>query len=240
MPGTALAIAQQAAMELGIPKPLQLATATDETSIQLLALLNSAGAELVTYWEWQFLIHQQTIVTVNGQAAYARPADFNRQVNQTIWDKNNQRPVQGPISSQGWQVLENSLIATGPFARYRITLNEVELNPVPADDGLEFNYIYVSGFWLEDGLNPGTYSDMIMNDLDQPLFDFWLMVKFLKLKLWEAKGLDTQALRDDFMRAFNNLTGQSQGGAILRLTPSRGFPYITVGNVPDGNWNVGP
>jgi hypothetical protein len=240
MPGTVLAIAQQAAMELGLPKPLQLVTSSQQTDLQLLALMNAAGSELVTYYEWQFLIAKHTITTVNGQSQYARPADFNRQINQTIWDKGNQRPVQGPVSSQGWQTLENSLIAYGPFARYRITQNTVELNPVPAEDGLDFNYLYVSGAWLESGVTPGTYLSMIAQDSDMPLFDFWLMVKFLKLKMWEIKGLDTQAIRDDFMRTFNALTGQSEGAPVLRISPCRGFPYITPANVPEGSWNVNP
>ena len=70
------------------------------------------------------------------------------------------------------------------------------------------------------------------------LFDFWLMVKFLKLKIWQAKGLDTTSLTQDFTRAFDAYTGHDHGAPILAVSRRYVAPWLTVGNLPDGNWNV--
>lgn len=238
MQGTALQVLQQAALELGLPKPTLGAVSQEATSVQLWALLNAAGNELCVYHDWQFLNKTAKIITVSGQATYDRPSDFNHQIDQTFWDKNNSRPVSGPVSSQGWQTLENAVISTGPFSRYRINGNKVEVTPTPETDGNEMNYCYISNGWVQSYLDPNRFMSILENDQDTILFDFWLIVKFLKLKMWEAKGLDTTTLGADFARTFGTLTGHDQGAPILNLSPRVAMPYISVYNVPEGNWKV--
>ena len=41
------------------------------------------------------------------------------------------------------------------------------------------------------------------------------MVKFLKLKMWQAKGLDTSNYVADFTRVFDAQTGQDHGAPVL-------------------------
>lgn len=239
MLGSALQIVKQAAGELGLPVPAELVTSQEQTSIQLLSLLNSAGNELVTYYDWEFLINTHNIVTEAGVGAYPRPGNYQRQINQTIWDKNNHRPAVGPVSPQGWQTLTNAVVTTGPFARYRIAGRKVEFLPAPTAAGLNFNYQYISTDWVQSYLDPNIFSPMVVNDQDTIQFEFWLMVKFLKLKLWQAKGLDTVSLAADFNRAFDATTDQDHGAPVLGLSSSHKTPYLNMQNVPDGNWNVG-
>ena len=236
MYGTALKIAQQAAAELGLPVPTDLTGTAAQLSVEMAALINAAGTELLTYWDWQDMLALATITTVAGQALYTRPLDFYRQVNQTIWDGANTRPVAGPVSPQGWQALVNSAISGGPFASYRVIGDKIEISPVPTKDGQILTYNYIRDGWVQSGGNPNIRLNMVQTNTDTPLFDFWLMVKFLKLKLWQAKGLDTIAYTQDFQRTFNVLTGQDQGAPVLSLSPMWDGPYITVWNVPEGNW----
>lgn len=239
MIGSALWIARQANSELGLTPPLELAASPEQTSIQLFALLNAAGNELVLYYDWEFLLKKHTIITEADRASYPRPADYARQVNQTIWDNSNRRPAAGPLSPQSWQALTNATTTTGPFARYRVAGRNTEFLPVPAESGLEYNYQYISNGWVQDYSSAEKFKAIITNDSDMVQFDMWLMVKFLKLKLWQAKGLDTTTLMADFSRAFDAAVGQDHGAPVLGLSGPTCVPMIGAFNLPDGNWNQG-
>jgi hypothetical protein len=239
MQGDALQVAKQAAMELGLPPPTSLVTSAEKTSIQLLGLLNSAGYTLMTMFDWQFLTKTHQIATVAGQAAYPAPADFGRMINQTLWDHDNRRPAHGPVSPQGWQVLTNAVVTAGPFARYRVAGGLTEFLPVPGETGHNFNYQYISNGWVQSYQDPAIFTPFITNDGDTLAFDFWLLVKFLKLLMWQAKGLETTHLATAFAQAYDALTGQDHGAPILSLSNRQQMPWLTIFNVPDGNWNVG-
>jgi hypothetical protein len=239
MNGNALQIARQAAQELGLPAPAELVTSQEQTSIQMLGLLNAAGNELLNVFEWQFLNKTFLLNTVAGNGKYAIPSDVSRIINQTMWDYGNRRPAYGPVSSQGWQVLTNALISVGPFARYRVVDNSIEILPIPGQSDHVFDFQYISNGWVHNYLDPNLYTSFILNDLDTPLFDFWLLVKLLKVKLWQAKGLDTTAYLSDFARTLDALTGMDHGAPVLGLANSFKTPWLTMYNVPDGNWNTG-
>ena len=239
MQGNALQIARQAAMELGLPVPTELVTSQEQSSIQMLGLLNAAGNELLNIFEWQFLLKTFILNTVAGTGKYPIPSDVSRIINQTMWDYGNRRPAYGPVSPQGWQILTNALISVGPFARYRVVDNSIEILPIPGQSNHVFDFQYISNGWVHNYLDPDQYTSFILNDLDTPLFDFWLMVKLLKVKLWQAKGLDVSAYLSDFMRTLDALTGMDHGAPVLGLANTFKTPWLTTYNVPDGNWNTG-
>lgn len=239
MQGNALQIAKQAAMELGLPVPTELVTSQEQSSIQMLGLLNAAGNELLNIFEWQFLLKTFILNTVAGLGKYDIPSDVSRIINQTMWDYGNRRPAYGPVSPQGWQVLTNALISVGPFARYRVVDNSIEILPIPGQSNHVFDFQYISNGWVHNYLDPAQYTSFILNDLDTPLFDFWLMVKLLKVKLWQAKGLDVSAYLSDFMRTLDALTGMDHGAPVLGLANTFKTPWLTTYNVPDGSWNTG-
>lgn len=239
MLGSALQIARQANGELGLTPPLELVASAEQTSIQLLALLNAAGNELVSYYDWEFLLKKHVITTEAGKSAYPRPSDYARQINQTAWDKTSRRPASGPISPQNWQTLTNATTLAGPFVRYRAAGRNTEFLPTPAKDGMEYNYQYVSNGWVQSYTDPEKFGPLVVADQDVIQFDFWLMVKFLKLKLWQAKGMDTTALMADFSRAFDAATGQDHGAPVLNMSGDRNASLIGAFNLPDGNWNQG-
>lgn len=237
--GTALQVAKQAAIELGLPVPTELVTSLEVTNIQLLGLLNSAGNELIQYYDWEHLLKLHSFTSVPNQGAYDRPSDYARMVNQTLWDNSMRRPAYGPMSPQSWQVLTNAVTNAGPFSRYRVAGGKIEILPVPAGAGHNFNFQYISNGWVNSYLDPSINTALIVNDQDTLLFDFWLLVKFLKLKVWQIKGLDTSGLSTDFSRAFDACTGQDHGAPVLNLSRTRNTPFLTMGNVQDGNYNIG-
>jgi len=238
MRGTALKIVQQACGELGLPVPAYGLASQDQTTIQLFALLNSCGNEMLNWMDWQFLIKDHEITTNGTDVAYPRPSDFNSQINQTIWDKGMRRPVRGPLSPQQWSAIKNRIVSVGPFIMYRINGDMVEFNRNPGADTIV--YQYVSNGWVEQYDNPAIHSQMIANDNDIVTYEFWLMVKMLKMRMWGAKGLDSSALKKEFDTLYDAITGQDQGAPILNMSPRVRGALITSNNVPDGNYGTIP
>lgn len=239
MQGDVLSIIKQAASELGLPVPVEGVASRDQTSIQLVSLLNSAGYDLVFSHDWEELIKVATITTVAEQEEYSLPSDYARLIKQTMWG--NGGLISGPVSPQQWQVIKLSDGVSGDSTKFRIRGNKILLNPTPATAGITYNFEYVSDGWVQSYTSPGTYTNLIPNDKAIPIFDFFLMVKFLKLKLWQAKGFDTTGLTTDLDRLFVGLTSAKgapviyltkgvYGGGDLHIeipteTPSLGFPY---------------
>lgn len=239
MRGTVLKIVQQTCAELGLPVPNEVASSKEQTSIQLMALLNSAGYELMQSFQWQFLDRVGTITTVAGQDSYDLPENFSKLINQTLWSSTLElTPVRGPMSPQEWQAIKNGSLGSPVHQSFRIQGNQMILDPVPGDDGEILNFEYVSSGWVEKYNILNEYRSFIINDQDIPLFDMFLLVKYLKVKMWQAKGLDTTSYDVDLARMYDSVTSGDKGAPVLSLGNNRNGNYISNGNVPEGNWGV--
>lgn len=242
----ALWIVQQAQDEMGLPRATSLSTATQQTDLQVKALLNAAGNELVNYFTWEQLTKEFIITTVAEQGSYNLPTDFKYFLDQTQWDRSNHWPLLGPKTAQEWQWIKGGLISQGPRLRYRLQGFKFLLWPIPGSPGSgtfvpwTLAMEYVSKNWIYANVaDPAPSKDLITTDTDIPVFDEWLLVKFIKLKFWETKGFDTTAYRDDFMNTFFSLTGKNMGAPTLTMSPRPASIYIGPNNIPDGSWPVG-
>lgn len=233
---TALRIIQQAAAELGLPVPNSAVTSREATVTQLLALLNTAGYELAHAFEWQQLIRKVTVPTVTGQSDYVLPSDFGKIINQTIWSSDNVDQIDGPLSAQRWELRTEGLLNSGPFTGFRIFGNKLNLNPAPTTVS-NITFEYLSNGWVNSYLDPSNYTQTISNDKDVPQFDFMLLVKFLKLKMWQAKGLDTTSLEKDFARLYDMMSSQNKGAPVLSVTHRRLSTTLPL-NVPETGYGL--
>lgn len=231
---TALEIVNQAAGELGLLTTSSI-TASDTQTTQLLSLLNSAGNELVMMYPWEQLTKEWALTTVNGTDNYALPTDWAYFLDQTQWDQTNHWPLMGPKSAQEWQWLKGGLLSQGPRLRFRVRANRFYVFPT-AMGTLSLAMEYVRTTWVEYATD--TYRDTIQADSDVPVFDPWLLVKYLKLKFFESKGLNTEAVKSDFLLTLTSTTGKDKGAPILSLAPRLRSILIGPYSVPDGNWPV--
>jgi hypothetical protein len=235
---SAISVLQQVAGELGLPRPATVVGVNDLISSQLLALLNSAGNELLLYYPWEQFSSTFNVATVGGQGDYTLPEDLAYFTDQTQWDNTNHWPLSGPKSAQEWAFLKGSLVAPLPRIRYRIAGDVLKLYPVPAigASSLSLSMEYISKNWVQ----PLTLveSDLITLDTDVLQYNPWLLVKFVKFKFYELKGFPTLGVQADFMRIFNSLTGKDTGADKLSLSSNPTTAYLTMNSVPDGNWGV--
>ena len=90
---SALAIARQAMGELGMPRPTTLTAGIDETSNQLLFLLNSLGERLSRLPLWAETRAEWSLTTVLATDAYDLPQDWLVPLADTVWDRSGRWPA---------------------------------------------------------------------------------------------------------------------------------------------------
>jgi hypothetical protein len=95
---------------------------------------------------------------------------------------------------------------------------------------------YIRSTWVEYATD--TYRSTVQADADVPVFDPWLLVKFVKLKFFEAKGLNTEAVKSDFLLTLTSTTGKDKGAPILSLAPRVQSILLGPYSVPDGSWPI--
>jgi hypothetical protein len=244
-PRSALWVIQQAMVEMGLPKPVQAVTSTDTTVQQMLALLNRAGTEMVLGYPWEQITKEYVFDTAAAVLApdgltliQPLPSDWSYFLDQTQWDRTNHWPLLGPKTAQEWQWLKGGLLSSGPRIRYRVVGGNLELFPgssVTSKIAME----YIADSWLASADTVNTYYAEVTADSDILLLDPWIVTAYLKLKYWEAKGLDTTAYTKDFVGIWEARIGKSKGAPVLTLAPRARTMLIGINNIPDGSWNVG-
>lgn len=245
-PRSALWVIGQAMVEMGLPKPAQVVASTDITVQQMLALLNRAGTEMVLGYPWAQLTKEYVFDSSTATPApdgltliAPLPADWSYFLDQTQWDRTNHWPLLGPKTAQEWQWLKGGLLSSGPRIRYRVVGGKLELFPGAATTS-EIAMEYVADTWLQSATQTNTYYAEVTSDTDELLLDPWVITAYLKLKYWEAKGLDTTAYTKDFLGIWEARLGKNKGAPVLTLAPRARTMLIGINSIPDGSWAVSP
>jgi hypothetical protein len=171
-----------------------------------------------------------------AQTKYAFPADYQRIIDRTQWDKSKHWEMLGPESPQQWQWLKSGYISTGPRIRWRILGNTFQIWPgVSTSEYLGFEY--VSKYWAIDGVTGASKASFTL-DSDTAQFDTRLMVAGLKLKYFGIKGFETQILQDEYDAILASVKGEEQGAPILSFAPKLSSILIGPENLPDSGYGV--
>lgn len=226
---TANTIINRVALEVGLATDTDPVSSTNEHFQQLQGLLDGCGQELVELHPWQGLMRPWEKVTAvpPDTGDYDLPDDFAYMINQTGWDQTNNVALGGPLGAQDWAYLEGrDLVSQSIYASFRLAQNKIRLFPQPPPNGLTIKFIYISRNWLLEQ-NGTTYRDTIGTGSDVVLYEPIMIMKFLKCKFLEAKGMDSSAARIEFENMLQARMGADEGAPILNAANnSRGFPYL--------------
>jgi len=231
---TANKLLNDTAVEVGLNPVQDPYASTDPIFQQMVYLLNSAGQELVSMYEWSFLVGSAEVITdstTNPDGKYPLPDDFSYMIDQTGWDRDRRLPMQGPLTPQQWTYLEGRNLASSTiYATFRLVDNQVWIYPTPPPDGLRITYEYIKRTWVMYGSSPTIgYRDEVQAGSDLIMFEPILMKRWLKLKWKAAKGFDTSGEASEFGLAFDSWTGKSSGAEVLNGAGSRrGYPFLNV------------
>ncbi|PKR56346.1 hypothetical protein [Thalassospira lohafexi] len=232
---TILSVAQDAAQKIGVPSPSALITSNDPDAKLIKTLIGTICKELGRRHDWQELTREATFTTVATESQGTLldiASDLDRIIPNTAWDRTQNRPLGGPLTSKEWQQLKSSNTA-GPYNDMRIVGKELKLIPVPTvGNTVAFEYI-TSNIGEDIG---ATELSSFATDTDVPLLDEYLIMLYVVWQYKRTKGID---YRDDFQIAeieFANRTAATMPRRTLNLGRS---PRLTSGiNAPDGSWSV--
>lgn len=231
-----LAMVEQAADELGLPRTMSV-TINDPQTWQLLAHFNSTGRDLARGFAWSSLQKLHTITTIDGEDEYDLPADYARQIPDTSWDQANDWRMFGPDTPQMDRYRRESGVAEASVRRiFRLIGTKIQIFPTPERDGDTLVFEYISKNWMRSpGGVPGS---KFVADGDTTVFDPDLVVKGAKWRYMAAKGMYADAMRDEYEAMLSQLQAADLGSAKISMTPRPLTEFVTTDNLPDGNWEI--
>jgi len=163
---------------------------------------------------------------------YAMPADYDRKIDNTDWDKTKHWLMLGPQTAQQWEWLISGYISTGPRIRYRIFGNYFQTWPgLSSADILGFEYM--GNGWATD--TSGTSKSSLTVDTDTCIFPDDLMIVALKNKYFKVKGFGP-IFQDEYDRSLSIAKANDAGSKTLSMAPRMSQVLIGYGNIPDSGY----
>lgn len=212
-----LTICQNVARDIGLVVPSSIIGNDDETAARLLAQCRRELYELRNRYDWTILQVEHTFALVDGTASYALPSDFDRQINETDWNRTDTWRLIGPTSPQQWQSVKSGAISSAPRFRWRIkrtsTTAEFYVDPTPGSDEdgetLVYEYISKNAILDNDGstLKAEWAEDADTCLLDEQLIEMGVTWRILK-RIGLAYGEERMSYEDSVRKAIGDDGGR--------------------------------
>lgn len=170
---------------------------------------------------------------------YTMPTDYDRQIDRTHWDKTKHWEMLGPETAQQWEWLISGYISTGPRIRYRIFGDYFQIWPFVAS-AETIGFEYISRYWVfgAGSIDNTPNQQRFTTDTDTCMFPDRLMVNGLKLRYYDAKGLDSTALQIAYQSELDIAKANDAGSATLSFAPRQSGVLITSDNIQDSNYGL--
>lgn len=165
---------------------------------------------------------------------YDLPADFDRQVPRSQWDRGDHRMMYGQTSSQTWQWLKGGIVTTAPYYRYRLRGNQMQITPTPMTKLILANE-YISNLWIAVSTAASPSLATYATDTNLCVFNDDLMVNGIKFQFQKQNGLEYNATLAEFLRSLSYSKGQDTPAENLSLSPQEAPILIGLESIPDGN-----
>jgi hypothetical protein len=232
---TLLIVIQDAADRLGIVRPSSAIGSADQQVRQLVGLANQEGKVLSKRHAWQSLQKEKTITaTATETQASAIPADFDRFLNGTFYNRTLNRRVEGPLTPQEWQSYKAST-STVLFDAFRQRGDALLLAPTP-NAGDSYAFEYVSTYWVATAAASTTPAQAVwMADTDVGILSEDIMTDGVVWRFLKAKGLDYAEPFRTYEAQVMLAMSKDGGKRSVNMASSRVAPRPGV-LVPDGNW----
>lgn len=233
-----LTIIQRHCQRTGLPVPTTVYGSSDTQVQQLVGLLEEEGNDLALRGEWEGLVREATHTTTaaEDQGAITTIADqgFRFIKGESFWDRTDDLPVYGPLSSEEWQALK-AVSNTGPRYHYRIRTGKLLVNPTPAA-GHTWAFEYVSKYWISDSAS-ATFQQYFGADGDLLLLPPELLLMGLRWRWLKEKGLDYSEVFRTYENQIKDTLGRDGGKPRLQMSDGMRTPKPGI-FVPKNSWSV--
>lgn len=164
-----------------------------------------------------------------SKVKYDMPADYDRVVHRTQWDKTNHWEMSGPQSPQQWQYLKGGIVSAGPRLRYRIIGDTFQVWPPPPNNST-LGFEYVSKSWVTASNGDPRY--LFFRDDDVCAFRDRTMISGIKYEFFSIKGFDTTALYRDYLAQTQKEMAMDHSAPTLSLS-SMEMQFVGPASVPE-------
>jgi hypothetical protein len=212
---TLLTICQDAADELKISRPSAVVGSSQTDSQLLFRYANRVGLRLMKSVAWQAIRMEKTFTGLAGETQTGiLPADFDRFVPETFWDRTNVHLVTGPIGAVQWQGLKANSYSDDTRPKFIYRGSDVLIIPA-LGGGESLAFEYVSQNWAQS--SGGTGRAKFQADTDTALLSEELITLGVKLLYLTDDGQPNATAQADFEDYLNNLIQNDQPGAGILL-----------------------
>jgi|TARA_R110000796_G_scaffold57046_2_gene131859 hypothetical protein len=182
---TLLTIATAVADEVGISRPASVVGSAAADAQKLLRYVNKSGWALMKSTAWQVLRKERTFTSIGGATQTSiLPADFDRFIPETFWNRTDYELISGPVSPVEWQGMK--AFSYGGDDKFTYRGDDILILPEPgAGKALAFEYI--STHWCKNSAGAGGIA--MAADTDVGIIDEELLVKATKFTFLSDEGL---------------------------------------------------
>lgn len=219
IPSTATLSARYQATGNGLLQNDQILTVDSPTQVTMVFQATSSGTAVpITF----------------SQTQYAMPADYDRQIDRTHWDKTQHWQMIGPETAQQWEWLTSGYISSGPRVRYRIFGDFFQIWP-PQGSQHYLGFEYISKAWAASAA--GVAKNSFTVDTDTCIFPDRMMVLGLKDHYYASKGLgDTYHF--DYQAEQSIAYANDSGSQTLAMNPQITEVLLSWNNIPDSGYGT--
>lgn len=229
-----LTLIQDTADITGVPRPTAVLSSTDTQVRQLLSLANREGRSLQQRHDWTVLQKTATLVTLAAEeqgAIASIAADYDRQANESIWNRSQQERVGGPLTPIDWQLLQAATVS-GPYQDFRISEGKLFFYPAPpAGETVAFDY--VSKNWCQSA--GGTGQSRWGADDDIGILSEDLMHIGIVWRWKQQKGMDYAEDFRTYETELAHMMARDGGRRVLSMDEDAYEYYPTI-RAPVGSW----
>lgn len=190
---------------------------SSELAGQLLGLANEEGRALARRHPWAILTAEKTFTTTAAAAQTgAIPSDFDRFIDETMWNRTRRRPVCGPITADEWQNLQANAAASMDY-QFRRRGSALLFTPTPAA-GETIAYEYVKNTWCTSA-DGATARTAFAADDDVGLLDEALIALGVKWRFLAGNGLDHETALREYERQVVDAINRDGGRRTISTDP---------------------
>lgn len=190
-----ITICQAVADRVQIARPSTIVGNTAPEAQSLLSYANKGGNSLMKKVVWQDLREEHTFTSISGETQTGiLPADFDRIVPETFWNRSVPVLISGPVAAAQWQGLKANSYASVNYPKFAYRGGEILVIPsLAAGQSLAFEY--VSNLWaLSDA---SVAQPAFAADTDTTVWDDELITRSVTFEYLDGQGMPSaKALAD--------------------------------------------
>lgn len=233
---TLLSLCNDAQDIVGIGRATGIVGSSSSTARRTLALANQEGLELSRRHPWEALLTEDTFTsTATETQSGVFNADFDRIVNDSMYNRTRFRRVTGPLNAREWQA-QKGITASVLTDSFRIRGGDLLLTPTP-NAGDTYAFEYVSKNWCES--SGGTGQSEWAADDDVGVLDESLMLLGLIWRLRQSFGQSYEEQFNTYERQVTQAMMRDGGKRVLNYSTDTSLTDdAQPPTIPEGSWTL--